>query len=264
MTNTSSPPREATLPPARGARTVVLFCAVACAAMLGLWGLSWLLTPSYALVASGLTGTDLQEAGVVLDRAGITHRIDVATASAHVPIHLADGARTALADAGLGPSPVAMERRPPRVHPLEQALAADIERLLFVEGGVRATAVVTAVVNNDQTETTRERYVTDDTAALLEQQEHVESQRATADGEVLSRYSRTDRARLNAATRSITSIRKASAIVTRLGVAVVVHDLQGQDGPMPSRRKLRQLVSAAVGADPSRGDTVVVTISESA
>ena len=252
----------------RGSNAVVATCAAAGVAMLCVWALSWLTSPSYSTVVTGLSGTQLADAGAALDRAGIEHRLDSQSASAHVPVALVDEARTVLAEAGLTPdapanasvtSPSASRATRP-VRRLEQAVAADVERLLLIEGGLVATAVVRATFDADAEVTTREQYNPDEVVPLAERQTHVKAELTTPEGEVLSRYRRAAAQRVNGATRTVTSTRKGSAALTRLSVAVVVQDTGDGDFRLKvSRREVKRLVSAAAGLDKRRGDTVAVS-----
>lgn len=255
---------------ARIAHYVVGACFAACIAMAAVWAWSWLTSPSYATVATAMAPKDLADAVAALDAAGIAHRIDRQTSAALVPASLAVQAQQVLTDAGLVADDSAHDRKqhttasrrgPNRA--LEARIAADVERLLFVKGGVSATAVVRATLNTDARVATQEVYDPDDPVALLERETHVEATATTRDGEVVSRYRRAAGARVNGATRTVTSTRKVSAPVTRLSVAVVVHEARDGNTELPSRRTLKRLIAAAAGVELQRGDSVAVAFAGS-
>lgn len=179
MSTSAAEPEPAVAASCRLVNGVIGACLAAGLAIAAVGALSSLLTPSYVVVASGMPRSDLAEAAALLDGAGIAQRIDVPSAAALVPPgHVAE-ARRLLEDAGL----VAL-REPPRSAPvaaagrsgarrLEQQLAADVERLLFVRGGVAATVVVRARLDHSERSTTSETYERTATVPLRQREGRV-------------------------------------------------------------------------------------------
>lgn len=252
----------------RVTHAVVGACAAACLGMLGYWAIPHLAAPSYVTAAEGIAAADLANATAALAGSGIPHRLEGPTSSVQVPATLVEEAHTALLEAGVTGGTPDVRRAPPAHAPrsygarsLESVLARDIERLLSVEGGLTATAVVRATLDADAEMATRQEYTPSKVVAVAERATQEEAKQMTTDGEVLARYSRSQAARVNGATQTVRSWRKSSPVITRLTVAVVVHDPARASNA--TRRQIRRLVSAAAGLDRRRGDTVVVSFSGS-
>jgi flagellar M-ring protein FliF len=158
----------------------------------------------------------------------------------------------------------------------ENALAADVRNLLAgVTGGTSASVVVRAQLNFDEESTESETYAPESATPLREQT--VDEQFTGSgtppggtlgvDGEeiVVAEdgdsyvYDRSEVVREYGVDRVISRTVTAPGAVEQLSVAVVIDDGSLSGAPVPQVAEVENLVSAAVGIDPSRGDTVSVS-----
>ena len=155
----------------------------------------------------------------------------------------------------------------------EQAMAADLTALLQQATGSPASAVVRATLDFDETQTETETYQPDSQIAVREQTVTEEYEGAGTvpggtvgvDGGPLpsggegSAYTRDEATREYGVDRTLTTTTNAPGKVQRLSVAIVVDDgtLTGAD--VPATADIEDLVSAAVGLDTERGDTIAVS-----
>lgn len=147
----------------------------------------------------------------------------------------------------------------------EQALAADVQRLLAnVPGGASASVVVRARLNFDETSIQTEQ-VDPASAVPTDSQETQETltqsgqggQAGGAAGNV--DYQRQESRQSFAVSRETTTTVQAPGDVEQLSVAVVLDDGTNTGITPADPTRVRALVSAALGLDPARGDTIEVT-----
>ncbi len=145
----------------------------------------------------------------------------------------------------------------------ERALASDVQRLLAsVPGGATASVVVRAELNFDQTSVETETVdpgsaVPVDSSSTREVLDGAGSQ--ATQGSAPVNYEKTEERQTYAVSRESTSTIQAPGRVERLSVAVVM-DNGANTGITPADpTEVRAVVSAALGLDPARGDTIEVT-----
>lgn len=145
----------------------------------------------------------------------------------------------------------------------ERALAADVQRLLAsVPGGGNASVVVRAQLNFDQTSVETETVdpataVPIDSSSTREVLDGAGTQTGATGSDV--NYERTEERQTFAVSREATTTVQAPGRVERLSVAVVM-DNGANTGITPADpAEVQAVVSAALGLDPLRGDTIEVT-----
>ncbi len=157
----------------------------------------------------------------------------------------------------------------------EQSLATDVRNLLAsVSGPNSASVVVRAQLDFDEESVESETYDPESSTALREQTIEedfvgagtppggtlgVDGQPlATDDGESYT-YDRSEAIREFGVDRVVSRTITAPGRVEHLSVAVVVDDGSLTGAPVPTLNEVQSLVSAAVGLDAERGDTISVT-----
>ena len=157
----------------------------------------------------------------------------------------------------------------------EAALAADVRRLLdtVVEPG-SASVVVRAELNFDEQSTESETYDPDSSVALREQTiDETYSGTGTPPGgtlgvdgeEVITEetdgytYDRSEAIREYGIDRVVTRSVVAPGQVEKLSVAVVMDDGSLTGAPVPPISEVEALITAAVGLDTARGDSISVS-----
>lgn len=156
----------------------------------------------------------------------------------------------------------------------EQALAGDVRELVAAAGGGTASVVVRATMNFDEAEQTRETYAPDSRVSLREDVENerfqgqgtvpggvagVDGGPLPIDGATGSDYER-DRSTVEyGVDKETVFTRQSPGKVEGLSVAIVMDDgaLTGLT-PVPET-EVEDLVTAALGLDAERGDTVAVS-----
>lgn len=158
----------------------------------------------------------------------------------------------------------------------EAALASDVQRLLAgITEGRPPSVVVRAQLNFDQTSTESETYDPGSRVILSERTstEQLAGDGATAAGAGVPgvsgglvapeggrvEYEKRDVAREYGVTREVVRTVQVPGEVERLSVAIVMDDGSRSGFPVPSEAEVEELVSAALGLDPARGDTIQVT-----
>jgi flagellar M-ring protein FliF len=189
-------------------------------------------------------------------------------------ITVADAAGTVLHAPGDGAVPGAIASRQLReTRDFEAAMAADITALLGRATGSPASVVVRARLNFDESSTETERFNPDGGATLREQtmNESFEGSGVVTrgavgvdggplgDGDGESTYQRDEVLREYGVDREVTVTRHAPGQIERLSVAIVMDDGTLTGAAVPNINQVEQLVSAAVGLDAERGDSVAVT-----
>ncbi|GIV00966.1 MAG: flagellar M-ring protein [Actinomycetota bacterium] len=179
-------------------------------------------------------------------------------------VTVADTQGTVLAVPGEDPLGMTGGRTFELTHEYERALAADVQRLLAsVPGGQNASVVVRAQLNFDQSSVETET-VDPNTAVPIDSSATREvldqaggGQTGQAGGGV--NYQRTEDRQTFAVSRETTTTVRAPGRVERLSVAVVL-DNGANTGITPADpAEVERVVSAALGLDPTRGDTIEVT-----
>lgn len=190
-------------------------------------------------------------------------------------ITVADAAGTVLHAPGeAGGTSVATNRNMRQTREFEEALGADVARLLErVTDGTPASVVVRATLNFDEQETRTEAFDPDSQVALREQtsEERFEGTGAPPGGVVgvdggplqaggeESDYERDEALREFGIDTTTTTTVAAPGKVERLSVAIVMDDGSALDAAVPPEDEVEQLVSAALGLEPERGDEVAVS-----
>lgn len=186
----------------------------------------------------------------------------------------ADGTVLAAPGDGAGGSAGGVGNRNMRqTREFEQALASDVQQLLERTGGGPASVVVRAQLNYDQTQTETERYGPDEGVALKEQTSAEDYQGAgTPPGGAVgvdggpvdggqgqeSQYNREEVLREYGVDKVTATTTAAPGSIERLSVAIVMDDGSLTGATVPSNAQITELVSAALGLDEERGDTVAV------
>lgn len=176
-------------------------------------------------------------------------------------VTIADTRGTVLAAPGDDPLGFTGGRALELTREYERALAADVQRLLTsVPGGRTASVVVRAQLNFDQTSVETER-VDPASAVPIDSSSAHEVLDGAGTGSPGSdvNYERNEERQTFAVSREATTTIRAPGDLERLSVAVVM-DNGANTGITPADpAEVRALVSAALGLDPSRGDTIEVT-----
>jgi flagellar M-ring protein FliF len=181
-------------------------------------------------------------------------------------VTVADTGGQVLAAPGTDPLGIAGDQTFELTHRFEQALAADVQRLLAnVPGGANASVVVRARLNFDQTSIETET-VDPDSAVPVDssQTEETLTQPPGVDGGATGGtagvdYRRTDSQQSYAVSREATKTIQAPGDVEQLSVAVVMDNGQNTGIAPADPNQIEALVSAALGLDPTRGDTIEIT-----
>lgn len=156
----------------------------------------------------------------------------------------------------------------------EQSLAADTAALLERATGSPASVVVRAQLNFDESQVETEVFNPDSQIALREQ-ESIETFEGTgavpggtvgvdggplpgAEGEEKN-FNREDRTREFGVDRTRTTTIQAPGKIERLSVAIVMDDGTQTGVAVPADGDVEALVSAAIGLDADRGDSVAVS-----
>jgi flagellar M-ring protein FliF len=178
-------------------------------------------------------------------------------------VTVADTRGTVLAAPGPDPVGLVGGRTFELTREYERALAADVQRLLAnVPGGAGASVVVRAQLNFDQTSVESETVdpasaVPVDASSTNEVLNGAANQTGASGSPV--NYQRTEERQSYAVSRETTTTVQAPGEVERLSVAVVM-DNGANTGITPADpAQVRAVVSAALGLDPARGDTIEVT-----
>lgn len=189
-------------------------------------------------------------------------------------ITVADAAGAVLHAPGDGAVPGAVASRQLReTREFEAALAGDISQLLARATGSPASVVVRASLDFDETSVETETFDGDSQVALREQTtlETFEGQGVApngavgvdggpvAAGEGESTYERDEVLREYGVDRTTTVTHRAPGAVETLSVAIVMDDGTATGAAVPATAEVEELVAAAVGLDPARGDSVAVT-----
>lgn len=186
----------------------------------------------------------------------------------------ADGTVLAAPGDGAGGSAGGVGNRTMRqTREFEQTLAADVKELLERTGGGPASVVVRAQLNFDQTQTETETYGPDAGVPLKEQTSAEDYQgNGTPPGGAVgvdggpvdgtqaqeSQYTREEVLREYGVDKVKATTVNAPGEIERLSVAIVMDDGSLTGADVPSNAQITELVSAALGLDPERGDTVAV------
>ncbi len=156
----------------------------------------------------------------------------------------------------------------------EAALAADVQTLLATAVGSHgASVVVRASLDFDEVSTEQERYGADDAITLKEQvvDESFNGTGAPPGGTLGVdgapepeagddyTYTRSEATREYGVPREVVRTVTAPGKVTGLSVAVVVDDGSLTGAAAPPVAEVERLITAALGLDPERGDTVAVS-----
>jgi flagellar M-ring protein FliF len=157
----------------------------------------------------------------------------------------------------------------------EQALAEDVTKLLSRVAGGPASVVVRAALNFDEQQTERESYDPDSGVVLKEQVsgEQYEGTMPMQGGAVgvdggpvegteasESSYQKEDAVREFGVDRVSERIISAPGKVERLSVAIVTDDGSRTGVQVPRAVEIEELVTAALGLDEERGDTLAVSL----
>ena len=191
-------------------------------------------------------------------------------------ITIADAGGTVLAAPGDGAGGSAGgvgNRQMRQTREFEQALAADVQKLLEGTGGAPASVVVRAALNYDETQTETERFGPDAGVVLKEQTSGEDFQGTGANpggavgvdgGPVTdtagqeSTYTKDDVLREYGVDRVTSTTTAAPGRVEKLSVAIVVDDGSLTGAAVPTNAQITELVTAALGLDEARGDAVAV------
>lgn len=174
-----------------------------------------------------------------------------------------------------GGASVATNRNLRQTREFEQALAGDVQTLLErVAPGGPASVVVRASLNFDETQTDSETFADEGAVALKEQTTTEDFQgtgappggtvgvdggpAATTTGEA-GNYNRDEALREFGVDRTTTRTTAAPGAIEQLSVAIVLDDGSVTGATAPDVEQVQALVSAALGLDAERGDTVAVS-----
>lgn len=156
----------------------------------------------------------------------------------------------------------------------EQALAEDVRQLVSTAGGGQASVVVRADMNYDEAESTVETFDPDSQVALREntEAEQFEGQGTVpggvagvdggpnpADGATGSDYERDSATVEYGVNKETTVTRNSPGEIEQMSVAIVMDDGSLSGATPPAIGEVEQLVTAAMGLDEARGDSVAVT-----
>lgn len=174
-----------------------------------------------------------------------------------------------------GGTSVTSNRNMRQTRDFEQALAADIKALLAGAGGAPASVVVRASLNFDERQTETETYDPDNQVTTSEQviTEEYEGVGARPGGAVgvdggpvpdiagqENTYSKEQATREFGVSRTTAQTISAPGAVDRLSVAVVMDDGSVTGADVLPAGEAEDLISAAVGLDEARGDTLAVSL----
>ncbi len=156
----------------------------------------------------------------------------------------------------------------------EASLAADVQALLAAAVGSQgASVVVRARLDFDEVSTEQERYGADEAITLKEQVVDesfdgtglppggtlgVDGGPEPQAGDDYS-YTRSEATREYGVPREVVRTVTAPGTITGLSVAVVLDDGSLTGAPAPPVAEVERLITAALGLDPERGDTVAVS-----
>ena len=155
----------------------------------------------------------------------------------------------------------------------EQSLATDVRELIATAGGGEPSVVVRAAMNYDEAESTSETYDPDSQVSL---REDTEAETFQGDGTnpggavgvdggpqaetgTNSDYERDSTTREFGVNKETTITRTSPGTVERLSVAIVMDDGSLTGTTPPALGEVEQLVTAALGLDEARGDSVAVS-----
>lgn len=188
---------------------------------------------------------------------------------AHVSGQVLHAAGEASTTSGIGNSNLRMTRE------FEDTLAADVGRLLAsVVGANRSSVVVRAEMNFDERSTESETYDKESSTQLREQLINEQfngtgtppAGAVGVDGEVVETetdgdysYSRDESITEYGVDRLVTRTTSVPGRIEKLSVAVIVDDGSLTGTPVPEKSEIEALVSAAIGLEPTRGDTIEVS-----
>lgn len=191
-------------------------------------------------------------------------QVTVATTDGEV-LHAAGAEGTT----GVGNSRLRMTRE------FETTVANDVQAMLSdVLGPGRSSVVVRAVLDFDERSVESETYTPESATPLREQlidetmtgagaapvgTVGVDGQPIATAGNGDYQYQRSEKTRQYGVDRVVTKSIDAPGSIEKLSVAVVVDDGSLTGAAAPDTAELQALVAAAIGLDPSRGDTVQVT-----
>ena len=189
-------------------------------------------------------------------------------------VTVADSSGTVLSAPGSAGGGATSDRQTRQRLDLEAGLTSDVQRLVSSATGKPGAVVVHAQLNFDQKTTQAETYDPKATVPLNQSftTETLTGNPAGAAGIIGSTpgvlssttstatsYNKTDSSASFGTGHYVTSTTVAPGQVQKLSVGIVVDDGTKTHAPAPNVAQLTQLVSAAVGLDPSRGDTINVT-----
>lgn len=190
-------------------------------------------------------------------------------------VTVADTHGTVLSAPGSASGGVASDRQAQAQQAMENKLTADVQHLVDTATGSAAAVVVHAQMDLNQQTIQSETY---DPKATVPLQQAITTETLTGDpaaaagilgtaGGTLSSsttntatsYNKSDTSTTYGAAHQVTSTTVAPGQVQKLSVGVVVDDGTKTHLPAPNIAQLTQLVSAAVGIDPARGDSINIT-----
>ncbi len=157
----------------------------------------------------------------------------------------------------------------------ETTVADDVQAMLSnLLGPGRSSVVVRAVLDFDERSVESETYTPESAVALREQlidetlsgagaapvgTVGVDGQPIATSGDGTYQYQRNEKTREYGVDRVVTKSVDAPGSIEKLSVAVVVDDGSLTGATAPDTTEIQSLVAAAIGLDPSRGDTIEVT-----
>ncbi len=179
-----------------------------------------------------------------------------------------------LAAAGVEGSPGVGNNQLRMTREFETTIAGDVQAMLSsLLGPGRSSVVVRAVLDFDEKTVEAETYTPESATALREQvvDETMTGTGAApvgtvgvdgaalANGDGSYEYRRNEQTREYGIDRVFTRSVQAPGTIERLSVAVVVDDGSLTQSPAPDTAEIENLVAAAIGLDPARGDTIQVS-----
>ncbi len=180
-----------------------------------------------------------------------------------------------LAAAGVDGSPGVGNSQLRMTREFETTVAGDVQAMLAsLLGPGRSSVVVRAVLNFDEKTVEAETYTPESATPLREQlidetmtgagaapvgTVGVDGSPLPTDGDGSYEYRRNEQTREYGIDRVVTRSVQAPGSIERLSVAVVVDDGSLTGSPAPDTAEIENLVAAAIGLDPARGDTIEVS-----
>jgi flagellar M-ring protein FliF len=189
-------------------------------------------------------------------------------------VTVADSSGAVLSAPGDGGSGTAGGRQTQQRLAVESSLTSDVQRLVSSATGKPGAVVVRAQLNFNQQTVQAETYDPKATVPLNQSSttETLTGSPAAAAGVIGSvagtlssttntatSYNKTDSSATFGTGHYVTSTTVAPGQIQKLSVGIVVDDGTRTHAPAPNVAQLTQLVSAAVGLDPARGDTINVS-----